>query len=338
MRADVAWLASRRMARAVRNPAADPIPEAREHFVTIPTRVWKVGFVIGALVWIFSAVITEVTDDDILVPTVIILGSFLVPGTLSAFALSRKRGGHLTTEAVVLAFFIAGTLAVVSTAVLETYLLPKARGTFIGVGIVEELSKLLVLVLVAHRVRHREPRDGMVLGAIVGAGFASFESAGYALKAMLDNLSTRPVENILESEAFRAVLSPFGHITWTALLGGALFASAQHGGRYRATRRLVLTALGVITLHALWDQSYGWAVMLTRGVLHQGWELLWPNAQHWQGVPTSEALTYFNVFYTGLLALWGVLGAAWIIHSWRTYGRVGDGSSEPGDAGRGVRA
>ena len=302
--------------------------------MTIPTRVWKIGFVAGTLVWIFSAVTTMVTNDDILVPTVIILGSFLVPGTLSAFALSRKREGYLTTEEVVLGFFMAGTLAVVSTAVLETYLLPEASGTFIGVAIIEELGKLLVLILVAHRVHHREPRDGMVLGAVVGAGFASFESAGYALKAMLDNLDTRPVVNILESEAFRAVLSPFGHITWTALLGGAVFASAHHGARFRVTRRLVLTALGVITLHALWDQSYGWAVMLTRGVLDQGWELLWPNAQHWHGVPTSEALTYFNVFYVGLLFIWGLIGAVWIVHTWRMYGRHEAAEVAPAQATR----
>lgn len=309
------------MARAVPAAVAHPGPEAHEQFVTIPTRVWKVGFLAGTLVWVFSAVITLVTKDDILVPTVIILGSFLVPGTLSAFALSRKREGYLTTEEVVLGFFMAGTLAVVSTAVLETYLLPKAKGTFIGVAIIEELGKLAILMLVAHRVHHREPRDGMVLGAIVGAGFAAFESAGYALKAMLDNLDTRPVVNILESEAFRAVLSPFGHITWTALVGGAVFASARHGTRFHVTRRLVLTALGVITLHALWDQSYGWAIMLTRGVLDQGWVLLWPNAQHWHGIPPAEALTYFNVFYTGLVCIWGLVGAVWIGHTWRMYGR-----------------
>jgi hypothetical protein len=76
-----------------------------------------------------------------------------------------------------------------------------------------------------------------------------------------------------------------------------------------------------MTLHALWDQAYGWAVMLTRGVLDQGWELLWPNSQHWHGVPPSEALTYFNVFYTGLLCIVGLIGAAWIVHTWRMYGR-----------------
>ena len=101
-----------------------------------------------------------------------------------------------------------------------------------------------MLLLVAHQVHHREPRDGMVLGAVVGAGFAAFESAGYALQTLLDNLNGQTVIALLEIEAFRAVLAPFGHITWTALIGGALFASSRDG-RFRVSRGLVLTILGV---------------------------------------------------------------------------------------------
>ena len=138
---------------------------------------------------------------------------------------------------------------------------------------IEELGKGAVLLLVAHQVHHREPRDGMVLGAVVGAGFAAFESAGYALQALLDNLDDQTVIAILEIEAFRAVLAPFGHITWTALIGGALFASSR-GGRFHLSRGLVLTILGVVALHALWDQSTGWAVMLTKAlVMDAGWDL-----------------------------------------------------------------
>ncbi|MEA2293634.1 MAG: protease PrsW [Solirubrobacteraceae bacterium] len=293
--------------------------EAEEHFVTLPTRVWKIGLAGGAAVWLFAAVLTGITQDDILVPTVIILGSFLVPGTMTAFALSRRRAAQLTTEAAVLGFFAAGTLAVVSTAVLETYLLPAAAGTFVGVGIIEEMCKALVVVAVAQRVHARAPRDGMVLGAVVGAGFAAFESAGYALQTMIDNLDHRPIVNIMETEAFRGVLSPFGHITWTALVGGALFASSR-GGRFHLTARLAGTAAGVIALHALWDASYGWAIMLARGVLGDGWQLRWPNAQGWQGVPSGEEITWFNVFYDGQLILLAVIGAWWVVHSWRRYG------------------
>ena len=71
-----------------------------------------------------------------------------------------------------------------------------------------------MLLAVAHLVHHREPRDGMVLGAIVGAGFAAFESSGYALQTILDHIDERPVFNILETELFRALLAPFGHISW----------------------------------------------------------------------------------------------------------------------------
>src|SRR3954452_128099 len=255
------------MAHTLKPIARPPrVPPAHQHFVHLPTRLWKLLLAGGAVTWLIAAVVTEATNDTILVPTVIIVGSFMVPVTMAAFALSRRRDGYLTTEEVVLGFLLAGTLGVVATALMETYLLPSANGTFIAVGWIEELGKGAVLLLVAHQVHHREPRDGMVLGAVVGAGFAAFESAGYALQALLDNIHAKSVVAILETEAFRAVLAPFGHITWTALIGGAVFASSR-GGRFHVTHRLVLTILGVVTLHTLWDQSFGWAVMITRALV-----------------------------------------------------------------------
>src|SRR3954470_17115290 len=264
-------------------PIARPprVAAAHEHFVRLPTRLWKLLFAGGLVTWLIAAVVTEITDDNILVPTVIIVGSFMVPVTMAAFALSRRRDGYLTTEEVVLGFLLAGTLGVVGTALAETYLLPAASGTFIAVGVIEELGKGAVLLLVAHQVHHREPRDGMVLGAVVGAGFAAFESAGYALQTLLDPQNHQKVVGVLEIQAFRSVLAPFGHITWTALVGGALFASSR-GGRFRVSRSLVLTVVGVIALHSLWDQSTGWAIMFTKAlVMHDGWHVVWPNAALW---------------------------------------------------------
>src|SRR3954453_4053981 len=268
--------------------------EAHEHFVHLPTRLWKLLLAGGALTWLIAAVVTEITEDNILVPTVIILGSFMVPITMAAFALSRRRDGYLTSEEVVLGFLLAGTLGVVGTALMETYLLPAAKGTFIAVGVIEEFGKAAALLIVAHQVHHRAPRDGMVLGPVVGPGFAAFESAGYALQTLLDNLDHHSVISIVEIEAFRALLAPFGHITWPALIGEAFCASSR-GGRFHLSRALVLTVVGVIALHALWDQSSGWAVMLTKAlVMHDGWHLLWPNAQQWVIYPTGSALVGFT--------------------------------------------
>ena len=296
------------------------LPAAHEQFVTLPTRVWKLLLGMGVVVWTVAAAITEITDDNILVPTVIIVGSFMVPVTVAAFALSREREGYLTTEEVVLGFLAAGTLGVVTTALLETYLLPAAAGTFIAVGFIEEVAKGAVLLAVAHQVHHREPRDGMVLGAIVGAGFAAFESSGYALQTMLKHIDERPVVNILEIEAFRAVLAPFGHITWTALLGGALFASSR-GGRFRVTGRLAGTFVGIVALHAVWDQTYGWAVALSKGVSGVGWALIWPNEEAWAVTPSAEEVLWFNVFYDGILVVVSLVGLIWVLREWRVYGR-----------------
>jgi RsiW-degrading membrane proteinase PrsW (M82 family) len=301
-------------------PPAAGTAASPEHLAQLPARLWKVVLGFGAAVWILSAVVTEVTGDTILVPTVIVVGSFLVPTAMAAFALSRPREGHLTTEGVVLGFLGAGTLAVVGTALLETYLLPPNAGTFLAVGVIEELGKACVLVAVATQLRRHEPRDGMVLGAVVGAGFAAFESAGYALQTMLDHIGDHTVRNILETEATRALLAPFGHITWTALLGGALFASWR-AGRPRLTAQLVWTAAGVILLHAVWDQTYGTSITLAQGLTGAGWDIVWPNAQTWFGSPSAAARAWFNVFYDLILAVNATLGVTWIVHRWRAYGR-----------------
>ena len=110
-------------------PGAPPrVAEPHEHFVELPRGCGSCCSPAARSSGCSRRSITEVTDDTILVPTVIIVGSFLVPVTMAAFALSRRREGYLTTEEVVLGFLAAGTLGVVTTALLETYLLPAAAG------------------------------------------------------------------------------------------------------------------------------------------------------------------------------------------------------------------
>jgi hypothetical protein len=151
---------------------------------------------------------------------------------------------------------------------------------------------------------------------------------------MLDHIHERPLINILETEAFRALLAPFGHITWTALLGGALFASSR-AGRFHLTTRLVGTFAGVVALHAVWDQTYGWAVMLSEGVTGAGWTLRWPNQEFWSVEPSAGQLVWFNVFYDAILAIVALIGLVWILREWHVYGGW---RAARRDASRGLRA
>jgi RsiW-degrading membrane proteinase PrsW (M82 family) len=284
---------------------------------------WLVLLVAGALIWIFGAVITAVTKDEILVPTLILVGSFLMPVTVVMFALTREGQDQLPEDALLLAFIIGGSVGVVCSALLETYLLPSVRGTFIVVGLIEELTKAALVVALAWKLTTRRPRDGMVFGATVGAGFAAFESAGYALSTLLQHQGDHPILKILQTEISRALLAPFGHITWTALFGGALFATAAANGRFRLTRPLAGTVVGIITLHALWDQSYGWSILLTKGFRGDGWTLEWPNTEDWIGLPTHGELLVFQVVYDGLLLINAAIGVWWVVNRWRAYGAAG---------------
>ena len=244
-----------------------------------------------------------------------------MPATLVMFALSRASEGYLTAEVVLLGFLGGGTIGVVASALTETYILPSAQGTFVVVGLVEETAKGLVFLAVAHQVQTRRPRDGMILGATVGAGFAAFECAGYALRAFIDHADDNPVLSVVQTEAFRTILSPFMHITWTALLGGALFAAAATSprGSFRVTARVVWTFLGVVALHAIWDQSYGWGIIVTQGVVGAGWDFEWPNTAAWVGTPSGEDLWVFHAAYYGLFALSAIIATVWIVRSWRSY-------------------
>jgi RsiW-degrading membrane proteinase PrsW (M82 family) len=171
--------------------------------------------------------------------------------------------------------------------------------------------------VVAWSLRGASIRDGIVLGAAVGFGFAALESSGYALTALFSTAASGSLSlgALVETELLRGVLAPVGHGLWTAILGGALFAHAG-GGRLRVTRGVVAAYLGVAVLHALWDSMRGIALALT--VLLTGVPLRAVRTA--QGVVLAPAPAEVHVF-TGVevagYLLVAVAGLAWLVHLWR---------------------
>ena len=115
------------------------------------------SFSSGAVVWIIGAAITAATNDDILVPTLILVGSFLMPLCMVMFALTREGEDQLPHDKILLAFLLGGSVAVVGSAYLEVRLVPSSTGTFLTVGLIEELTKALILVVVAWPMTTRRP-------------------------------------------------------------------------------------------------------------------------------------------------------------------------------------
>jgi protease PrsW len=285
----------------------------------LPRNLWLYALIVGLVVLLIAAFITELTDDTILIPNVILVGSFLVPVCAVLFVLGLPRRTHLSVEVLILGFLAGGTAGVVVTAVTEVYVLPDVVGTNALIGVIEESGKILILLAVAQLVRTRVPRDGMVLGATVGAGFAAFETSGYVLRVLIEHSDDHAILNILETEAFRGVLAPFGHITWTAILGGAVFASAWYTDRFRFDRRVGWTLLGVVALHGCWDASYGWAIRGSQWLGGSELDFGWPNTADWVGSPTGGDLTRFTFIYDTLLGILALIGIVWAVRRWRAY-------------------
>jgi RsiW-degrading membrane proteinase PrsW (M82 family) len=285
-------------------------------------RVWLRIFLAGLALWIACIVVTTVTLNTNLIPTLIFLGSFLVPATFVTWAFERYRDEHVTTELIVGAFVLGGVLGVLGASVLESYLLRPSPLLFVGVGLIEEAVKLAALVFITRHISRRHTRDGVVLGAAVGFGFAAFESAGYAFNAMLTARGLS-LSQLVETELLRGVLSPVGHGLWTAILGGVLFRYARPDGRFRYGGPVLLTFLWVSLLHALWDSVHLVAVVITYLLTGSVWQLRLLTIGYLPA-PTPDQVRLFTVLSNGGLVVVSVLGIATLLSVWRR--------SRPGEA------
>ncbi|BCJ41282.1 hypothetical protein GCM10010168_89580 [Actinoplanes ianthinogenes] len=280
-------------------------------------RTWLRIFLVGLALWLVTVVVTFLTGNANLIPTLVLLGSFLVPVTFVAWAFERRDTGELTAGLVLSTFLTGGVLGVLGASVLEAYLLYPSPWLFLGVGLIEEAVKLVALIVLTRHLRTRSLRDGMILGAAVGFGFAAFESAGYAFTALftVDGLS---IVQLVQTELIRGLLAPVGHGLWTAILGGILFATSRHG-RIAITGKLILAYLGVSVLHGLWDSMDSIALYLTM-LLTEG-ERLVPSQQGWLVEPSTEQVNLFSGMQWAGLAVISLIGIVWLVVLWRRSAR-----------------
>jgi len=286
-------------------------------------RTWLRIFLGGLALWVATVLVTFATQNSNLIPTIILLGSFLVPVTFVTYAFSRA-DPIITPQRIFSAFIVGGILGVLGASVLEAEFLTRRFAlSYLGVGLIEEAVKLAALWLLARRLTRYTVRDGMVLGATVGLGFAAFESAGYAFNALFttNGLSLLAV---VETEVLRGILTPIGHGVWIAILGGALLAAASRRWRPRAIAFLLGWYLVIALLHALWDASAGVAVWLTLLLTNTPAQWLIIEAGHAPTVTPAQVHIY-TILNWALLGLIGLLGLLIFIRRWRRATRT-----EPG--------
>ncbi|MFJ2267415.1 PrsW family intramembrane metalloprotease [Streptomyces sp. NPDC087849] len=272
--------------------------------------LWKRCLWGGTALWILTAIATYATQNTTLLPTLILLGSFLVPAVFVLWAYERH-GSDLGAALIPGCFLTGGILGVLGASVMEYYLLNPSLWMFLGVGLIEEAVKLAALMFVLRRHPHiHGMRAGLVLGATVGFGFATFESAGYAFNAAV-TMKGIDLHALLETEVLRGVLAPFGHGLWTAIAGGVLLSFRRPDGRFRLAAPVIATYLGVAVLHALWDSMHGIAIWLVARVTDTGLSRAL-FAQGYIPAPTDEQRHLFTLFSVGGTVVITLVALAWL--------------------------
>jgi len=205
-----------------------------------------------AVVYLGFALAFHLFNNANLIPGLIIMGSVAAPLSLMVFFyevnVARNVSIYQVARLLILGSIVSLFLTMLGYQItsMDEWLGP------VGVAILEESGKAATLLLVVNKLRYRWTLNGLLFGAIVGTGFAVFESAGYA-----QNFGQAGFKSMLDVIDVRGALTVFGgHVLWTAIVGAALWrvrgADRFNFGMLKDGRFLRAFAFAV-AMHAVWD-------------------------------------------------------------------------------------
>jgi RsiW-degrading membrane proteinase PrsW (M82 family) len=279
---------------------------------------WLVVFVVGLVLWIAAILVTAITRNSNLIPTDVLLGSFLVPVTAVIWNFDHDVDSVLTGQRIFVTFVVGGVLGVLAASVFESPLSQNSPLGYVAVGFIEEAVKFAALLGAAVGLRRYTTRDGIVLGATVGFGFAALESAGYAFNALF-TVHGLSLASLVATEALRGLLAPLGHGLWTAIVGGALFHASGRANRLRVTGGVIGAYLLVSILHSLWDSMRGIALILTALLTLASGQSLGMQS----GAPSAsdEQVVLFNLINFGGIVVVSAIGIVSLLMISRRWAR-----------------
>lgn len=245
------------IAPAPTSPPAVPVPPRAGR--TAP--VWIVGVIILILVALVGYFLSAIG------PAASIIGMLLAFVPLAAVLAAVRiidrwepepRGllvlavawGAVAAVGITLGVDILLTLALG----LDDSALGDAFSAVVQAPIVEELAKGLgvYLIFLTARRAFDGPVDGVVYGALVGAGFAFTENIQYFAISFIEG----GVGDVTVTFFVRGILSPFAHVMFTSITGFALGLAARRGASAgRALGPWLVGMAGAMILHALWNGS-----------------------------------------------------------------------------------
>jgi len=213
-----------------------------------------VGSVIVYLLFVFC---WHLFENINLLPGLIFTGAMAIPLATVLFFFEVNVRKNVSLYQILRLVMFGGVVSLLFSLVL--FEMPLSSFGWMGAsvaGIIEEPGKLLALLAVAKSSQHRYRLNGLLFGACVGAGFAIFESMGYAFQVMLQ---ADEIGEVTENILLRGVLSPGSHIVWTAIAGAALWRvkeSAPFRWSMVQEPRFWRLFLVPVVLHVVWNSDF----------------------------------------------------------------------------------
>ncbi len=205
----------------------------------------------GTALFLVLTVLVRGTNNPSYIPTVILVGAFVVPMAFVSFVFEREPGRDIPTSVVGMCFLWGGALGVSVAAVLE-YATLRSLGAaqMFGVGIIEESAKLIVPLGIYFHGRYCSQADGLIFGVAAGMGFAALETIGYGFAAAQ---GSNGIGNVEVTLIVRGLLSPAGHGAWTGLVCAVLWREREKAGRRVINLPVVAAFAAAVLFHAFWD-------------------------------------------------------------------------------------
>ncbi len=265
---------------AVGTPSTTPPLAAVADGWPTPRVFWRVLFGAIATYVLLRLGITEFRNPNFF-PGLVVIGSFVVPLAVVILFFELNTPKNVSVYQVGKLLLLGGALSLILTSVLGKILPGSGVGDIVPAlltGVLEETGKALALLIVVGNLRYRWQLNGLLFGAAIGAGFAGFESAGYAFNMASSISEAFSVINL------RGMLAPGGHVIWTAMVGSAIWKAKGDRpfqvGMLLAPVVVRRWAIAVV-LHGLWDTAIqphwvkwtvlsiaGWYLIL--GIVTQG--------------------------------------------------------------------
>lgn len=218
------------------------------------------GFVIAFFILKICA---ETFENEKVLPGLMVIGSFAAPFALVVMFMELNVFKNISFYYVMKTFLIGGCASLLLTMILYSFVVPTDNdmtyAVAFGVSIAEELGKALIVLFFLKRItKTHSILIGLLVGASVGAGFAAFESAGYAFDTML--IGSR-WEDFIGIIYLRGFLAPGGHVAWAAISGVAIVLanrSEQISINVLGEMRFWKLFIIPIICHWLWDSPIEW--------------------------------------------------------------------------------